>query len=836
MQEGGVRIDLRTNIFNLIRNPDATIKDLEKLYGIAPEKFRYKENDLFPIELAEKEDRRDWVEFMKSKGLKASNAPVEKVVEKKEIIKKEKKLDGKTVYAHLKDFVEKDDIEKIDEYFKNKITSTLTATQLSNFLELIISKDKLNIFELLLKNNYIKFDSVVRRNSIEKIKFLNLLIQYGLDVNKKYGNIGIEPLRYILQGNYFVIKEKDTKELFELMMKNKGDIYRKPDGYTYPYILFSNNLSIDLKEYYLNKFIEKGINLNEETSSKGHDIMSAIFYDYLTHNHSQFKRYKDIIKTVVENNYDINKGFYTTVSQRMSTLLIEVINEYKHNKEVVTELFDYLIEKNVDINQENERGNQPIHVCAFYNFIHGLKVLLEKGVNINTLSKIDGFTPLMMAVRGSANRIDTLDTIRFLLSKNANKSIKSSRDRLTALQNAYYYKKNYGGTNLDEIITLLEKDDDEEEDEKLWKGFTKNDVDKFETFFESPNDYSVCPVCLSYVARQDGCMFMRHDCKEDNKYYHKKLYNKYVYESSSSGLKGIEWCTICGRVSKGHQHYELVNSGASVPDFAKQKPKIIQREGPAVYFDDNNCKGLGGGGLEEKVARLRRLREYALELNDDIDKIKYAEAYNQLIEEAWNAPIVRSKKPKKILEEKKWNITLKNFPSPTNKKNENEKEKENNKNYPNIPFTGKKPVKKDAGECPCVIGGEDDIVTYSFHHESREGGMNHDDMCICAEDLTEAIKSINKAYKNVERPFGYCWFYKCKAKLYPEEIKGIVPNEVYQEYKKKFNKLMAQKGGRFNKTRKIYSGNSSKSSNTKNVLVKVNLDHATCYQPKLKKM
>jgi len=172
-----------------------------------------------------------------------------------------------------------------------------------------------------------------------------------------------------------------------------------------------------------------------------------------------------------------------------------------------------------------------------------------------------------------------------------------------------------------------------------------------------------------------------------------------------------------------------------------------------------------------------------------------------------------------------------------NIKREEKKEENNSKNYPNIPFIGMRPTEKKAGDCMCVIGGEDDIVTYSFNHKDREGGVDHADMCICEEDLTTAIQQINTNFGDLERPIGFCWFHKCKATLYPEEIKGIVPDEVYEEYRKKFNKQMAlKKGGSRNRTRKLkkYQKGGNKHSN-RSILHPVDVNKITCWSPPNKK-
>ena len=107
-------------------------------------------------------------------------------------------------------------------------------------------------------------------------------------------------------------------------------------------------------------------------------------------------------------------------------------------------------------------------------------------------------------------------------------------------------------------------------------------------------------------------MYMNHKCTE-MPYYHAELYNKY---KNSEGK--ISWCTICGRICVGHYHYPIVSVDASKP-----QPLIFGQPNPF----ENDCRLTnGGGGLPEKIARIRQLRETARELQADIDKLDHEEA------------------------------------------------------------------------------------------------------------------------------------------------------------------------------------------------------------------
>jgi hypothetical protein len=326
---------------------------------------------------------------------------------------------------------------------------------------------------------------------------------------------------------------------------------------------------------------------------------------------------------------------------------------------------------------------------------------------------------------------------------------------------------------------------------KKWKGSSKADIEKYDAFFEAPTEWTTCPICLDFVERSDGCMFiMGHDCAKTGHHYNKELYEKYAYEAPA-GVYNVEWCTICGRITEFHKHFKLVSASADKAQLAKVDANVERRLNAGdnqVFFDTDNCKKFGGGGIEEKAARFRRLREYALELQDDIDTKLEEDALDELIDEVWNAPLRREKKKiAKILEEKKFNIPSSNFPNirPNVTRNNN-----NTRNYPNIPMIGEKPTIANTGSC--VIGGEDvgdaENPVYLFHHDFR-GGKDHSDLLICKDDLEGAMTIKNKEF-GTER-FTKCWEPTCNATLYPGEIEGIVSDAIYQDYRKKFNKKMA---------------------------------------------
>lgn len=315
---------------------------------------------------------------------------------------------------------------------------------------------------------------------------------------------------------------------------------------------------------------------------------------------------------------------------------------------------------------------------------------------------------------------------------------------------------------------------------KMWKGFTRSDISKLDSIFDSSvvnekhgytiaNKYSFCPVCLNYVEHSEDCMFMKHNCSE-GQYYNKKLYEKY---KTAEGL--IWWCTICGRICSGHRHYTLLKHNES--------PKLIpHKQGMGGSFGEKDCLNGGGGGNDEKFARFRRYREYALKLQGDIDNKTKDDALNELVEEVWNSPFDMlhyiKRKFNRFTGKKSWNL-------PTNKFRVNNTHKNNNKNKVsnNIPFTGKLPTKLAKGTND--ITGDEDTPVIKFHHKQSDNTeQTHG---VSEETLKMFIEVQNKNFGDVKK-FGYCFMNPaCDAKLHPEEIKKHIEHEIYTEYKSKFN-------------------------------------------------
>jgi ankyrin repeat protein len=415
----------------------------------------------------------------------------------------------------------------------------------------------------------------------------------------------------------------------------------------------------------------------------------------------------------------------------------------------IEEIANILLENGADPNLANDANMTPIMAAAYSNSDGIIRALIAAGANIN--EKTSSQTTALMLASGLGN----LQAVIALCEGGADKSVRT-----------LYGKSAVDYAKTDEIREYLING---KITEKMWKGMTQSDMTKLNSIFEdSAINYSTCPVCLEYVERSEACMYMKHDCSK-GPYYHEKLYDKYKSEGK------ITWCTICGRICHGHRHYKLTMTIA---------PKPALEEAGDPFASD--CRGQGGGGLPEKLFRFRELRKTVLHLEQYIDRKPMREMMNTLVARMWNAPLINTNADiiRKIMNEKKWNANTRN-----------ELFRRNvvanaNANAPNLPFEGELPVQK-VGRNNIMFN--EDVPIFSFRHRQKDGSI--EEHGIAQETLEEFLGRIVKEFGTPE--FGLCFMHPgCDARLHPEEVRGAVPEELYKDYKKKFNKkFRVQAGG-----------------------------------------
>jgi hypothetical protein len=335
---------------------------------------------------------------------------------------------------------------------------------------------------------------------------------------------------------------------------------------------------------------------------------------------------------------------------------------------------------------------------------------------------------------------------------------------------------------------------------QMWEGWTKSDASQFDFLFsdEGAINYSVCPVCLKFVARSVGCLYMSHVCASLPGFFHKRLYEMYAWSPDmpennniddnddnnqfGGASKKVTWCTDCGRICYGHQHYELGSATAST------KPKRLPYGAP---FDNDCRKTNGGGGYPEKVARYRRAREYALELQEDVGKISQKNALEDLVEQIWNAPLYKTRAVNRIIREKAWNIPTERFPNP--KTPNSSANAANTTNAPNIqrPNANKNlvPTFSESGDNNVAL--ESGIPVIYFHHRQPDGTVKDHEEGISLPTLINFVKEMNQNFG--ADLFGTCPL-QCGARLHPDEVQkafelfGDPQEALVAEYRAKFNR------------------------------------------------
>lgn len=495
------------------------------------------------------------------------------------------------------------------------------------------------------------------------------------------------------------------------------------------------------------------------------------------------------VKKILEAGGDIN--FHDSQGK---TVLMYMVGD----KRLPIEILNFLLDRpDVDINITNPtNGLSLLHYAVGDRKINQLNKLIERGANVNATDQ-HGFTPVFHAA--FHGDLVTLDALLKLpaVNKNLLYDGRANINGKTLLDLASIGTRfTKAGVN-EKILELCSGPQD------LWQGWSRANAAQFDSIFaedrKESRDSSCCPVCLKTVVRTDGCVYMQgHNCSRLEGFYHKRLYE--LYKSPENGV--ITWCTICGRICHGHRHYALgPTTGA--------KPELIIGRDPFTL----DCKATeGGGGELEKLARYRRMREYALELQDDIGKKTQKVALEELVEEMWNAPMVRKGILPKMLAKREWNIPASAFPLPPANAPAAEVDMATLPDI-RIPDADRDVVVPNVLQGTDTIMGEDGEVI-QFHHRQTggpaAGGLfHHENNFISAESLAMWINGQNDKYKTDES-FGLCWSYPgmCNGRLYPEEIERffVDPDNaeldaelkaVFADYKKKFNwKFRVRAGGK----------------------------------------
>lgn len=584
---------------------------------------------------------------------------------------------------------------------------------------------------------------------------LRKLIAEGVDVNKP-NKKGITPLMY-------AIANKHEKVVKELLKHPQIDIEKQSDDGKRPIHWAAEMYNLEI----LNTLLDKGADINSETSSnKLTALHIAAYY-----------------------------GFDSIVKE--------------------------LIKRGASIDKKTTDGHTPLLVALLRNSLESFKIILDAGADVNVMYKNPQGVPIT-PLRIVCNSPYTGGLVKTILET-------PTLDRDSEVTKSVIQNALAGKYSPDIRVLIFNYMADDPSAEKL-KGWTKSDAKVMDNLFGEIeemrehagnerysfvplDDMTYCPVCLAYTPRlakrgetkntneTKGCMYMYHKCKDTPG----AIVNEYLYQKYRNPEGMIYWCTICNRIALGHKHYQLDSA------YAITTPRLIEAVGSPF---DKSCKpGHGGGGIEEKILRFMRLREIAKKLNADAGKISKQKALNILTVQMWNARRLLQFPKEKEENEKRLKAAIANKKFPNNSENflpNRANENEENRNYPNKTRSAEnlaalKPEisetpKWDSVEvealAPAVLFHHRDTEGHVVHHKKGEGNDGDGGEWLSFKTVTTLIENYAKNYSDAD--FGKCIAsHTCKARLYPDEIKGIVPEDLYEKYRKAFNKRFKDgvKGG-----------------------------------------
>ena len=159
-------------------------------------------------------------------------------------------------------------------------------------------------------------------------------------------------------------------------------------------------------------------------------------------------------------------------------------------------------------------------------------------------------------------------------------------------------------------------------------------IDSIKYLFWNVRDISLCPVCLTKVDSNEGCIYLGHTCKTMTPIVHEELFNTL----NDNGTIG--WCKTCGDLAFNHAHFEYNEIGQP-----RGEKKAWTVDTPVFYQKNNNltdsvCKAAGGLGYIQKYIRLYVLYNEICKIMKEIaegKRITKREGKTRAISAMWNA-------------------------------------------------------------------------------------------------------------------------------------------------------------------------------------------------------
>lgn len=377
-------------------------------------------------------------------------------------------------------------------------------------------------------------------------------------------------------------------------------------------------------------------------------------------------------------------------------------------------------------------------------------------------------------------------------------------------------------------------------------GKSRGDIDLMLEVFDNPANISICPVCMALADRVDGCRYMAHICRAEER--DERLYQE--FKGTDAGhLNRIEWCTECGRMCDNHhRHFTLESLAGAGP---RVLAPIDPARNPAVqggivhYLPD--CRASGGGGLEEKFVRFLFLIQQLAGLQLEARTISQQEAKAAMVAAYWNGPteppganaetianlrqlaeLLRNPPPAGAPAEQvdEWNgrvASLKTFgvdlsvfeedrppvgpaeaPVPEFPRPEADRGLLPIRMEAPPPAPGAAAAGPAGTFCVAEAGPHDDgRPTFRLRHRQPDGRdyTHPPEEAICGEDLVSFIKAKNFDGKCPINPA------TCTADLHPDELDAFgdqIPEAYRRTYREQYNKFKAGRLGLGGGRRKTY--------------------------------
>jgi hypothetical protein len=254
-----VRVDKRTNIFNLIANKDSTVEDFKKLFDIAPEKFKLKEpiEGMNPEEVARKLGRTDLIEYLQSKMALIDDYTI---------------INAMSLPTNdIKEIIKNVDLSKLSNTTQDKIIAVIMITpiikELLHKLYLIFNNPKgginINIKQDAIFGKTPVFFAFARSDNIELFK--KLVEKFHPDLNVKSSSGNTITSTAISNRNYEL-----TKFLLNNGVNINDKIENNIDYISYIYRTLRNNTDIMI---FLKLFIDKGLNIDSPLNNLDYTLL-----------------------------------------------------------------------------------------------------------------------------------------------------------------------------------------------------------------------------------------------------------------------------------------------------------------------------------------------------------------------------------------------------------------------------------------------------------------------------------------------------------------------------------------------------------------------------------